>query len=203
MAKKGIVRREHKHRLKDNVHDFLSYFGEIALMSTEVFITPGRLWRAAFEPFANEMAAERRRIGEIVERKRQLQSLKRAKLIKERKTARGLEYALTKKGVEVLVREKILRESSVLKNRYCLTSFDIPESQRHVRKMFRQFLKEAGFFRVHKSLWATDKDVAEHMLQLVRLAGVERWINIFVAEPLLINLEKKKRRQASEVAITD
>ncbi len=160
-------------------------------MLTSASISINDIYRAVYHPFAAEMTAERKRFQKIRAANAQLLVLKNANLVAEKQTAEGLVYALTKKGLEALIRERIIREEKKLNKLYCMVIFDIPESQRSARDDFRNFLRRAGFFQIQKSAWATDKDVADVLLDFVTIAKIERWVNIFIADPLVINLNNK------------
>lgn len=122
-----------------------------------------------------ERARERRYLRE------ELARLKREKLIKEEKVGDQLVFCLTEKGKNVALRYKILYCNDLIKDKYYLVIFDIPELERKTRDFFRHFLKEAGFIRLQQSVWLTQKDIEEYLAELIRAAGAEKWIHIVTA----------------------
>lgn len=57
-----------------------------------------------------------------------------------------------------------------------LVIFDIPEKHRRVRNVLRRRLKEWGFNKWQKSVWASKKPLADHLKGLVKQLGVEDWV---------------------------
>ncbi len=71
--------------------------------------------------------------------------------------------------------------------------FDIPESKRKIRDFFRSFLKEAGFIRLQQSVWVSNKDIAEYIIDLVRSASAEKWVSVVEAVKISNFTVKKKK----------
>ena len=59
-----------------------------------------------------------------------------------------------------------------------LVVFDIPESHRRVRDVLRRRLKEWGFKKWQKSVWASRKPLIEALRSLVKQLDVEDWVLI-------------------------
>lgn len=107
--------------------------------------------------------------------------LKRAKLIEERKISGCLRFCLTEKGKKSALRHQIIKCQNNLKDKYYVVIFDIPETERKIRSLFRLFLKEANFIRLQQSVWVTQKDIKEQLLELIKSANAEKWIKIITA----------------------
>ena len=109
--------------------------------------------------------------------------LKRKKWIKTKKTEKGLFCALTEEGRKELNRRKIFEERRKMKGgQVCLVVFDIPEDARRGRDALRQFLKNADFQMVQKSVWKSQKDVSVHVKRFIKRAGVSKWVKVFIAK---------------------
>jgi len=54
--------------------------------------------------------------------------------------------------------------------------FDVPEKHRRVRNILRRRLKEWGFNQWQKSVWASKKPLTDHLRNLVKQLGVEKWV---------------------------
>ena len=57
--------------------------------------------------------------------------------------------------------------------------FDIPEKHSRVRNILRRRLKEWGFVRWQKSVWASKKPLTDHLRDLVKKLEIEEWVLIF------------------------
>lgn len=112
--------------------------------------------------------------------------LKRKKLIQEIKFGDRLAYAVTDKG-----RFKILcaQFKSLPKHPEGISTiiiYDIPESQRRARQLFRRFLRENKFTLCQKSVWITDIDVVSPLSEFIRIHKLSPYIQIFNAKKVNI-----------------
>lgn len=126
--------------------------------------------------------------------KDELRRLKRNNFIEERKSGDRLVLALTDKGRQAALRHRILATNKINKDKFCVVVFDIPESERKTRDFFRNFLKEAEFIRLQKSVWVSDKDIAAHIIDLVRSASAEKWVSVIEAVKIS-NFTVKNKKQ--------
>jgi CRISPR-associated endonuclease Cas2 len=60
--------------------------------------------------------------------------------------------------------------------------YDIPESQRRSRLLFRRFLKTNDFILCQRSVWISDRDVAKPLSDFIKVHKLSPWIQIFVAK---------------------
>jgi DNA-binding transcriptional regulator PaaX len=60
-----------------------------------------------------------------------------------------------------------------------LVMFDIPESLKAKRHLFRRYLKDLSFVQVQKSIWQSDLDVNEHICELIDDLGIARFVKIY------------------------
>lgn len=113
--------------------------------------------------------------------KKEIIRLKKKKYLEERKRGKNLELYLTEKGKKEALRYSILNCNNHLRDKYCIVVFDIPETERNIRNFFRRFLKDAEFIALQKSVWVTQKDVMRNLMELIRVAGAEKWIHVITA----------------------
>lgn len=109
--------------------------------------------------------------------------LKRAKYVQDKKVGKKLYISLTEKGAAYAVLRCMSTNTGTLpKGRFCIVSFDIPETQRRIRVALRSVLRQLKFRRVHHSLWISNLNYAQHLKYFIHLNGADRWISIFVGE---------------------
>lgn len=66
------------------------------------------------------------------------------------------------------------------RDRRCFVAFDIPECQHPARDNFRYFLKKAGLIRKQKSIWETERNIADELRSLFVVGSLGRWIGVEV-----------------------
>ncbi len=141
-----------------------------------------RLW-ASRRPYRRD--PEDQLAEERLEQRRAFQKktkyLRRKKLILARKTEAGLLYELTDEGrTEIL--NRLVRERSTLPNgEVCLVVYDVPVEASLGRDALRYFLKRIGLTRVQQSIWQTDKDVVSEVVEFVRSAKIQKWVEVYYA----------------------
>ena len=115
---------------------------------------------------------ERREIG------RAFDAARRRGLIAESRIRQRLVLTLTERGRETLDR-KVLRSAGRRTDgkRVCIM-YDIPERFRSSRDRLRTLLKRAGVKRHQRSIWITDRDVADILESWVRRNRLEKWVDI-------------------------
>lgn len=89
---------------------------------------------------------------------------------------------LTDKGKQKLARS----EPSILSGQARLiVVFDIPESERHLRSRLRATLREFHFHPIQQSVWESEYDVKQYVLEAIRAEGIERYVKLY--ESALLN----------------
>lgn len=168
-SKKIKIAKDILLKILDSSLGYMEYLGDLRRYQTAPF-RGGQEYIAAVKN-----AKERKYL------KDELWRLKKEKFVKERKIGDRLVLALTDKGKHIALRQRILQTDKIIKDRFCVVVFDIPESERKTRDFFRSFLKEAGFTRLQQSVWVSKKDIAEYIIDLVRLASAEKWVSVIEA----------------------
>ena len=106
-------------------------------------------------------------------------ALKRRKYIAMRMIGNKLHCALTEKGVTEVLKLRCKNASSCKKGKSILVTFDIPESERRTRSLFRRFLKECGFIKHQHSVWTCDREVFSSLLLFIQTTKVQPWVSVF------------------------
>ncbi|MBI2327574.1 CRISPR-associated endonuclease Cas2 [Candidatus Curtissbacteria bacterium] len=83
---------------------------------------------------------------------------------------------LTDAGRDWLLRNKLEDQMEHWDGVWRLVIFDIPERHTRVRDTLRRRLKEWGFNKWQKSVWASKKPLTDHLRKLVKELGIENWV---------------------------
>lgn len=65
---------------------------------------------------------------------------------------------------------------------YRIVLFDVPESNRTVRDLFRRRLKDWGFKNWQRSVWVSKRNAAQKLRQLIAELGVEKWVAVIESQ---------------------
>lgn len=115
-------------------------------------------------------------------RKQEFDRLRRKNLIETKQEGHRLSVALTEAGKQELFRLKVLESDLLGNDRVCMVVFDIPEQYRKIRRRLRDFLTEAGFVPIQRSVWISPFNAAEPLRDLFRSTGATKWIRIYMSE---------------------
>lgn len=66
--------------------------------------------------------------------------------------------------------------------RWRLAVWDIPEQRRAARDLLRMKLKQLGFEKWQKSIWASKKDCTELLRKFIKDVGIEEWVMIIESD---------------------
>ena len=127
------------------------------------------------------------RMRKAEERKLQREAMRRLekrKLLKIEKRADQYFVSLTEKGAKEYLRLKVLDSDLYEDGHECLVVFDIPETQRKLRKALRDFLSEAGFIPIQRSVWISQFNAGEAIGELLNKKGQKRWVRIYEVREL-------------------
>lgn len=84
---------------------------------------------------------------------------------------------LTDIGADSAIRAKLsFQEDKEWDKIWRLVIFDIPEDQRIARDLLRFKLKEWGFIKIQKSVWATKKNCTSIMRKFIEELGISKWV---------------------------
>ncbi|MBI4281461.1 hypothetical protein HY625_01430 [Candidatus Uhrbacteria bacterium] len=116
---------------------------------------------------------------------RTIRDLKKKKLIETQKIGATLLLALTDTGRTRALRTRIHEAPLCKANECVIVIFDIPETQRQIRDLFRNFLYECGFTLLQKSVWTNTRAILPHVQVFIRLHDIGKWVHAFVARDVV------------------
>jgi hypothetical protein len=134
---------------------------------------PSALMRYGY-PFVKEVEAERER-ARI--RAAMFRLKKRRAVIEIRKRKRR-SFKLSLLGEEILRVQKQSLPPELPDNRITIVSFDIPETEKTVRQIFRRSLKTAGFVKLHASCWISTSEWAPLLNCFIAESDLGDWVSI-------------------------
>lgn len=137
-------------RLSKKILKYLLLTGAICVAASSpyfVFHLTRNIWR-----FKNYKPYDKRKITDT------FSYLKRRGLIEVKKDNHDFKIALTEEGKKRAKKYQIddlkIKEPKRWDKRWRVVIFDIPDSERIKRDVFRRKLKELGFYSLQKSVWA-------------------------------------------------
>ncbi|MFA6963646.1 MAG: hypothetical protein WC227_02930 [Patescibacteria group bacterium] len=127
-----------------------------------------------------------------------LYSLRRSGYVEQSSHAQSGSLVITNKA-RLAVVEKV---ASLIPNddKFRFVSFDIPETMRHNRDMFRRVIKRLGLKQIQKSLWVCKKDVGKYIELAMDEYAVSEYVIYMVvlsssADEFINNLLKETKGQ--------
>lgn len=85
-------------------------------------------------------------------------------------------FRLTDSGKDKALWIKIREEDEKWDGKWRLVFWDIPEKRKAVRDLLRHKLKQLGFIRWQKSVWASKKNCTKQLRNFIRSVGIEDWV---------------------------
>lgn len=112
--------------------------------------------------------------------------LKRRKIIQEIIKSNKKGYILTTMGKERLfmLRIKETNKKKMLKGRWLMVFFDIPEKERSKRDSLRKMLRGLGFEQMQKSIWICPYDVEKEVKEGVEMMDIGKYTQLLMVEKL-------------------
>ncbi len=140
-------------------------------------------WGSAYRRGGQALVSELKRLRHERYARQMLYRLKKSRYLAVRKLGQRVVVELTEKGKVVALREQF-RQAPRLSQRYTMVIFDIPESQRLVRNLFRRVLREGEFVMLQRSVWLSERDVHHSLVEFIRRLKLDRWVNVYYATNL-------------------
>lgn len=99
----------------------------------------------------------------------------------ERRDTESLVLRLTQEGRELAL---LAKEDKVADwdGKWRIVVFDIPEKKRLVRQVWRRKLKNWGFARWQKSVWATRKNITQELRSLIKKLDIGDWVLVIESD---------------------
>ncbi|MFA4819075.1 MAG: CRISPR-associated endonuclease Cas2 [Patescibacteria group bacterium] len=155
------------------VIDFIEFSNDI--QNYQRMLMPGNL----------EQVREFKKFKEQLYLNKVLNNLKRTRYIQTHRLGNKLSITLNDKGKTELLANKLKCAERYANNSNTVVIFDIPEIKRSLRRQFRQLLRIGGFKRLQQSVWISELDNYELMVQFIRKHKIQPWVNVFVGNKFL------------------
>ncbi len=131
------------------------------------------------EDFTNKthLYAYRGRSGQNLSKSALSQALGRLKksgMIEDARVDNKLLFKLTQGGKDLI--PELLGKEYDWDGKWRMVVFDIPESKRIVRNLFRRNLKKWGFKPLQKSVWVSKRDCYQRLNSYIADLGIKPWV---------------------------
>lgn len=93
-----------------------------------------------------------------------------------------LVFRLTDQGKDKALWQKIKESNEKWDGRWRLVVWDIPEKRRVARDLLRFKLKQLGFIRWQKSIWASKIDCTDILRKFIKEVGIEDWVMVIESD---------------------
>lgn len=93
-------------------------------------------------------------------------------------------FRLTDSGKDKALWIKMREENQKWDGKWRLVIWDVPEKRRVARDLLRFKLKQLGFQRLQKSVWATKKNCTIELKDFIRKVGIEDWVMVIETDNL-------------------
>lgn len=99
-----------------------------------------------------------------------------------------LMFRLTDAGRDKALWIKMREEDAKWDGRWRLVFWDIPETRKTIRDLLRYKLKQLGFVKWQKSVWASKKNCTKELRNFIKSVGIEKWVLIIESDNVGKNL---------------
>ena len=111
-------------------------------------------------------------------RKGVLKNLKYSNYIKTEKMAHSLQITLNDKAKTEKLTAKLKQAPPNHKNLQTLVIFDIPQNKKILRDKFRYLLKRGGFKKLQHSVWLSELDTYDLIIDFAKSNKINNWVNV-------------------------
>lgn len=113
-----------------------------------------------------------------------LKRLREKDLVEEALSSNGLAYKLSIAGKELLYFQQ--DDEKNWDGKWRIIIFDIPESQRKIRRILRGKLREWGFVVWQKSVWGTRRNIMAKLKNLILELKINQWVALIESDNVFI-----------------
>lgn len=92
---------------------------------------------------------------------------------------------LSQAGKESIRFNKVINEP--WDGKWRIVIFDIPETHKSVRNLFRRRLKDWEFRIFQKSVWISKLNMTKELRQFIKKLGIERWVSVIESNDSVFN----------------
>lgn len=118
-----------------------------------------------------------------------LKRLREKELVEEIFETGDLAYKLSAAGQELLfLQQDVVKDWD---RKWRIIIFDIPESQRKIRRILRGKLRQWGFVAWQKSVWATKRNIMDKLKKIIIELDVNEWVALIESENVFVNQNTK------------
>lgn len=132
------------------------------------------IYNPGFYAYGNGRELKKSELGQALKR------LRERGLIESKLDQNQIILKLTAMGRGAVINHEILNKP--WDGKWRIVIFDIPESHRRVRNLFRRNLKFWEFKIFQKSVWVTKLDVKNELKKLISDLGIEKWVAIIESD---------------------
>ena len=96
-------------------------------------------------------------------------------------------YSLTLKGeLKVLdAQVRLEKKKKLFSGDWILVFYDIPETMRRTRNIFRSKLIILGFEQLQKSVWACPFEVNDHLSKIINELGLDKYVKPLIVKKMI------------------
>lgn len=144
-----------------------------------VFLHDLKYHRAAYARGGHALVEEFKRLKDQRTALRTLTVLSHSRYLTVHRIGRRLMVTLTTKGVAATLASHLRQAPKRSDGAYTVVIFDVPESQHLARRQFRLLLRQGGFIKLQQSVWVSERDVYDMVVEFVEQVKWQPWVNVF------------------------
>lgn len=117
-----------------------------------------------------------------------IEYLKKKGYIKIKNLEQKQGIILTPKGAEKVLKIKFKMKTKKIRadGKWQMVVFDIPERKRHLRDIFRSYLRILGYKMFQQSIWICPFDVLKETEGIIRKYSLDPYVRLFLIEEIEI-----------------
>lgn len=93
-------------------------------------------------------------------------------------------FRLTDEGRDKALWIKMKEIEEKWDGKWRIISWDIPEKRKPVRDLLRNKLKQLGFIKLQKSVWASKKNCTKELKNFIKSVGIKDWVLVLETEDI-------------------
>ncbi|MBI5466255.1 MAG: CRISPR-associated endonuclease Cas2 [Candidatus Kerfeldbacteria bacterium] len=156
----------------------LSDLGQVTVDLKDLATALATGYGSAFRRGGKAYVAELKRLQQRSVLRTTVRQLRHNKYVIARQTGNRFLIKLTQKGWATTLIHRLRQAKPQAQGLYTVVIFDIPETERLSRQQLRLLLRQGGFTKLQQSVWVSKSDTYEVIVEFVRQAKLERWVNV-------------------------
>ncbi len=115
------------------------------------------------------------------EKRRVIKDLQEKKWIESKKVGNKMLVEISSHALVQHLKQLVRTKDIELPNdQVCFVMFDFPNGASKARDSWRHFLYSVGFKKFQLSVLSTNKDVADELVAISQLLGIDKWVKVIV-----------------------